>query len=356
MKDEEFLGRVYRELLGRDPDPLGLEFFADRLRNGTSRAEIVIQLAKSDEYVSLLLRRHTHIRDLRDDDPSRFVEVHPIDCDVPAKCLHMATADDFDWLEERIIANGYYERPGSWSFEISPEKEVVAEIVAAFAPERALELGCANGVVLELLRRSGIFAEGIDISRMAIARAFDGIRDRIHFGDLLDIDLPPGSFDLVFGLDIFEHLNPNRLDQYFERVEELLTPDGVLLANVPAYGPDDVFGTVLPFLYDDWVEAARQRRPFRILDIDEDGYPVHGHLVWADTEWWEAQFTARSLRRARDVEHAIHARYDRFFDVAAPFRRSLYVFVREPRPAARLDHAIAQLRTPSPVLRALPVT
>ena len=88
----------------------------------------------------------------------------------------------------------------------------------------------------------------------------DDVRDRIHLGDLLDLDLPT-DYDLVFGLDIFEHLNPNRLDKYLAAIHERLVDGGVLFAVVPAFGTDAVFGEAFPLYLDEW-QADLDARPF----------------------------------------------------------------------------------------------
>jgi cyclopropane fatty-acyl-phospholipid synthase-like methyltransferase len=86
-----------------------------------------------------------------------------------------------------------------WNLGIDVDKRVIAEIVASFAPARALELGCAAGAVLEVLEEHGVAAEGVEISVSAIAQATDSVRGHIHRGDLLSRDLQP-VHDLVFGL------------------------------------------------------------------------------------------------------------------------------------------------------------
>lgn len=47
--DEDFVRVVFQYYLGRDPDPLGLEHYASRLRIGISRQQILIDVARSDE-------------------------------------------------------------------------------------------------------------------------------------------------------------------------------------------------------------------------------------------------------------------------------------------------------------------
>jgi hypothetical protein len=88
---------------------------------------------------------------------------------------------------------------------------------------------------------------------------------------LLSLDLrgpaasadPRPGYDLIFGLDVFEHLNPNRLDAYIVRLAELVGTGGFLFCHIPAFGTDPVFGTVFPLYLDRWgrtrTRAARSR-------------------------------------------------------------------------------------------------
>jgi SAM-dependent methyltransferase len=272
--------------------------------------------------------------DLRALRPERYVTREMLWTGEPVTAFRADEPADFDWLERMILAHGYYERDGIWTPDLNHDKQALAEIVAAFAPRRALELGCGSGPVLEYLRRTGVAAEGVEISRMAIARAPRGVRDRIHHGDLLALDLA-GGFDVVVGLDVFEHLNPTRLDAYLARVHALLADGGHVFANIPAFGDDPVFGLVFPVYLRDWYEDLYHERPFRLVHVDDRGYPMNGHLVWADSRWWVARFERHGLRREPDVERAIHARYDQFFDRYAAARKAFYVFSRDGREADR---------------------
>ncbi|MGI9098838.1 MAG: methyltransferase domain-containing protein [Solirubrobacteraceae bacterium] len=71
----------------------------------------------------------------------------------------------------------------------------------------ALDLGCASGGLLALLRpRAGRLA-GLELSATA-ARAAAAVADEVVQGALEDPDLPfaPGGFDLVVLADVLEHL------------------------------------------------------------------------------------------------------------------------------------------------------
>jgi hypothetical protein len=325
LSDAAFIEKAYRDILGREPDAEGVAFYRRVLREGVSRTAVLVSLMKSDEYTSKLPRKLRVIAGLRALRPDRYRDTVDRSNDYPIAVFEAASPDDFDWLEAAILEHGYYEKPGVWNLEVDTDKRVIAEIVASFAPSRALELGCAAGAVLEGLQDLGVEAEGLDISAMAIARASARVRDRIHQGDLLSIELP-SAYDMVFGLDVFEHLNPNRLDAYVHRIAEITRDGGFLFCNIPAFGEDPVFGTLFPFYVDGWEQDAAAGRPFSTLHVDDDGYPIHGHLVWADARWWVRRFEAAGFRRLPQLEHALHKKYDAYMVRKSPARRAYFVF------------------------------
>jgi SAM-dependent methyltransferase len=220
----------------------------------------------------------------------------------------------------------------------------MGELIATFRPERALELGCATGAVMQVLFDHGIHAEGLEISRSSYDRAFPEIRDQIHFGDLLTMTLP-GDYDFIYGLDLFEHLNPNRLAQYLARLRAHARPGGWLFAVVPALGRDEVFGEVFPLYLPEWPADVDANRPFSALHCDDDGYPMHGHLIWAHTDWWVAQFAAAGFERRPDVERAVHTRYAHHLHDVAPARGSFYLFTAGPPDPATTAAVVERLGT-----------
>jgi SAM-dependent methyltransferase len=255
-----------------------------------------------------------------------------------------ASPADFDWLEAAIIANGYYEAPGVWILEVDFDKKLIAEMIASFAPSAALELGTAAGAVLACLDDLGVAAEGVEISAMAIAKAADRVRPRIHHGDLLALDLP-SKYDLVFGLDVFEHLNPNKLDAYIGRMARITRDDGFLFCNIPAFGEDAVFGTVFPFYVDSWEEEAKAGL-LRTLHVEETGYPIHGHLTWATAPWWMSRFEAAGFTRDVEIERAFHRKYDGYMTKRSPARCAYFVFGKKESARRRAD-VLARIAAPS---------
>jgi 2-polyprenyl-3-methyl-5-hydroxy-6-metoxy-1,4-benzoquinol methylase len=348
ISDQEWLAAAYRDALGRDPDPEGLRFYQSRLDAGSSRRDLAKTLVRSDEHVNRVTAELYDLPNLRERWPDRYVQARSRN-DGHVLAFRAETPEWFDRLEDAILSSNYYEKPGIWEFSLNRDKRLMAEIVASLEPAEVLEIGCSNGTVLQALHERGVRVTGLDISPSAVALADESIRDRIRIGDLLTATLPT-NYDVIYGLDVFEHLNPNRLGVYLERVRALTNPGGFVFTNLPAFGEDPEFGTVFPLDLVDWDAEAARGELFSLLPVDQDGYPYHGHLVWADSGWWVRQWEAAGLRREPAIERALHRRYDEYMRRSSPARRSFYVFSRDADPT-RVDGLAERIgRTGSAIL------
>ncbi len=329
--DREFLETVYRRMLGREPDAEGAASHLRALREGRPRADLVLDFAGSPEFI------HKTVKDnlaayldplpIRDERPDLYhIELRKGGTD-RVRVFRAGEGADDDWLERRILDNGYYERPGVWSFLIDEDKRMMADIARDLGARSVLDFGCSNGGVLKCLRDLGIDGEGVEISRMALDKAPAEVRDAIRLGDLLSLDLPR-RYDLALGLDIFEHLNPNRLDAYMERLFGAVREGGFLFANVPAFGADPVFGEIFGIDLESWDDDASAGRRFRSVPVDEYGYPKNGHIICAGTGWWAGRFEKAGFRREPGIERDLHRKYDAAMNGISPARKAYYVFSR----------------------------
>jgi Domain of unknown function (DUF4214)/Methyltransferase domain len=347
QSDTRFIEEAYREVLGRPADQDGLDHYRRVLRDGLGRSAVLLSLMRSEEFVNTLRPSAPALANLRALRPDRYTQTIDRSNGQTIPVFDAAESSDVDWLERMILEQKYYEHPGVWAFGVDFDKRTMAEILASFAPERLLELGCAAGAVLACLDDLGVPAEGVEISSLAIGLAPDRVRSRIHHGDLLTLDLP-AVYDVVFGLDVFEHLNPNRLGAYIQRLWEISRPGAYLFCNIPAFGADPAFGTVFPLYIDTWAADAAAGRAFSRLHVDELGYPIHGHLVWADCRWWVKQFEAQGFRREPQIEDAVHQKWDGYFERRSPARKALFVFSKQGA-AGRHEAVVERIRA-----RALP--
>lgn len=328
-----FVIATFSELLGRTPEEEGLTNGVATLRGGVSRRDFAMQVIGSPEArnrEASTVAGLAHLPDLVAMRPELYELAHSTGNRTgrPVRALRAGDPGDIDWVERMIRQHGYYEMPNAWHLEVDTDKQVLGQIIAAFQPTRSLELGCSSGAVLSVLDELGIAAEGIDISTSSRGRAAPAVRPRIHYGDLLSVDLLPG-YDVFCGFDIFEHLNPGHLGRYLDRIGGLLRPGGFVVTNIPAYGEDEVFGTAFTPELVAWQERDGT---YDLWPVDACGFPHLGHLVWATSAWWTKRFTDAGLTRVVDVERAIHGRYGAWMSASAPARRSFFVFARQPDP------------------------
>jgi SAM-dependent methyltransferase len=97
------------------------------------------------------------------------------------------------------------------------------------APGRLLDLGCANGVLVESACKAGYEAEGIDLSPIAVEEGrARGLKLSVS---TIEEWQPEHRYNVITGYDILEHvLDP--LD-FMQNVHRLLEPDGIAIISVP---------------------------------------------------------------------------------------------------------------------------
>lgn len=119
-------------------------------------------------------------------------------------------------------------------------REIFARVYAAASPRRSLVLGCTTGKDLALLDpRVTTVAVGVDVNPEYLAMAR---RELDHLacvelieGDVLELQLASGGFDLVHAALLLEYVNPGAL---FARMRSWLAADGrcTIVSQDPAPG------------------------------------------------------------------------------------------------------------------------
>lgn len=138
---------------------------------------------------------------------------------------------------------GYYRDPGyiegDYFAEVreSPEVAIFREALvwlgrrraAMGVPEvgRVLDVGAGSGGFLELARRSGWEAAGVELSPELAARAAERTGAEVLQGDFERADLAGRTFDAITMWDVLEHTAAP--GAFLERARDLLEADGVLV-------------------------------------------------------------------------------------------------------------------------------
>jgi SAM-dependent methyltransferase len=160
-----------------------------------------------------------------------------------------------DAFLERLRADIYPEPPSGVHSAIS--QQMFAELSKHFpqaAGAKVLDVGCGQGVALEIFRDAGLDPLGITLGADAEVCRQKGLNVREM--DFAFLDFPDASFDLVWCRHAIEH----SVFPFFtlSELHRLLKPGGVLYLEVPA--PD--------------TSCAHQTNP--------NHYSVLGRSMWLD--------------------------------------------------------------------------
>lgn len=332
MEDERVIEALYEGILKRAADSGGRQTYVLALRDGKPLADIVSDLLGSDEYrrKSAAIAPSRVLPDLTKLIPDKYVRTES-----DSVIFKASSVKDFDLLEDLIARHRYYDSLGVWTPKIDLDKRITAAIVGGLGARSCLELGCFSGSVLSVLQSQGVDVCGVELSHLAFVLAHDNIHQNLRFGDLLDLNFSE-QFDVVLAMDILEHLNPTKLDRYIAKINALMQPNGFVYVNSPMFGTDDTFGSPFKSYVPEWRDEG-DNVFWHHLHCDAQGWPMHGHLIWASPQWWEAAFASGGLVRDRRIEATIHGCLADFFDSYAPARKSFFV-LRTPTPGFQPEY------------------
>lgn len=321
---DRLIGDAFRAILGREIDASGLAHFRSAFAQGATPQDFLAALLGSEEYRGRALGTalpKIELPDLATQFPDEYWRG-------PDGVNHLLVRgingpEDYNRFERLIIDHHYYDGfNGTYYPTLDTSKKVTAAMMIGLQPKRSLELGCFNGIVVGLLNQAGVDARGIDPSHLAFALADPAVRGKIMFGDLLRLPVE-GSFDVIAGMDIYEHLNPVKLGDYLRKTASILSPDGFVIMCSPMFGEDRIFGNVCPKYLPEW-EGDGEDDEWTHITCDDRGWPFLGHLIFQNTRWWEKQCRLAGLVRDTEIEVFIHSKLEDFYKVA-PYRKGMFV-------------------------------
>ncbi len=235
------------------------------------------------------------------------------------------------------LSKGAAPAPGGLDYSLYEFGLREQDVIEAFqAPDvqrfqgcrRVLDIACGPGVFLEMLRESGIHAEGVERSPEAVGYA-RGLGLTIHEEDVLAfMGSHPASYDGVYCSHFIEHLPFDAVRTLVAGVAEVLQPGGRAVFVFP--NPESIRSQLLGFWRDP--EHVRFYHPALVallaasegLDVVEGGesrevgpFPphppvranagsgVHGQPGAADEHstggWWRAALRRLGILPGRDT-------------------------------------------------------
>lgn len=152
-----------------------------------------------------------------------------------------------DWktrLYDSYVSTGRAEAPETATALDSPYyMKLIAGILPSKKDIAILDLACGHGGLIHNLKKSGYRnVTGVDISQEQVSVAhrlgIPEVECRSITQFLLQAD--KGSFDVVFLMDILEHLEPQETMDLFDNIHRIIRDNGLLVAHVP--NGEGIFG------------------------------------------------------------------------------------------------------------------
>jgi SAM-dependent methyltransferase len=157
---------------------------------------------------------------------------------------------------------------------------------------RILDVGCGTGANLLMLSQFGQ-AEGVDVSEDALAFCRARGLDQVKLGAAEALPYADGTFDLVTGLDVVEHLDDDLAG--LKEMRRVLRPGGRVLLFVPAF----------MFLWGLQDDVSHHRRRYRLPELrrvlEQAGFEVE-RSTYANITFFAPILLGRKLMRLTGIK------------------------------------------------------
>ncbi len=213
---------------------------------------------------------------------------------------HYDISDDFYRLfldEDMQYSCAYFARDDMTLEQAqAAKKEQIARKLLLEPDLHVLDIGCGwGGMALTLARDYGVRVTGVTLSENQLSSAQKRVddadlSDRItfHLMDYRDLD---GPFDRIVSVGMLEHVGAPHYGDYFDKVSELLAPDGVALIHTIAR-------CAPPMAHSPWIHKYIFPGGY-VPSLSELAPAVEQSGLWTcDMEVWRLHY-AKTLRHWR---------------------------------------------------------
>ncbi|NRB03291.1 MAG: class I SAM-dependent methyltransferase [Rhodobacteraceae bacterium] len=201
-----------------------------------------------------------------------------LDADMQYSCAYFPTDDTS--LEDAQIA----------------KKALIARKLCLEPDMHVLDIGCGwGGMALTLARDHGVRVTGITLSENQLATArkraeAEGLADRVTFR-LQDYRHEKATYDRIVSVGMLEHVGVPNYGTYFDKVAELLAPDGVALIHT-------IGRSAPPMSHSQWINKYIFPGGY-VPSLSELAPALESSGLWqTDIEIWRLHY-AKTLRHWR---------------------------------------------------------
>gem|GEM_PF-6277577 len=177
-------------------------------------------------------------------------------------------------------ASAYFETKGPTRWLFMRRFQVAADYLRSLAKtESILDAGTGIGFFLPTLAKFAKKITAVDYAQYTLAYAQAMCRQRhlnkIKFiqADLLSLNLPKNSFDVINVLSVLEHIPPKQLPRLMTQFKSWLKPNGYLIAGWPNEGGQ------LFKLAQTWEKKLFRPKMLQSLKDDRRQYKPLGHVA-----------------------------------------------------------------------------
>ncbi|CDN86813.1 MULTISPECIES: SAM-dependent methyltransferase [Hydrogenophaga] len=161
---------------------------------------------------------------------------HTRETDSEAIQYHYDVSNAFygEWLDENMVYSCAYFENGDETLDQAQVKKIdhILRKIRLQPGQRLLDIGCGWGaLVLRAAQQFGAQCVGVTLSQNQFDLATErvkraGLQDRIQIRLQDYRDVKDGPFDRITSVGMFEHVGLDNLVPYFQKIRQLLKPDG----------------------------------------------------------------------------------------------------------------------------------
>jgi SAM-dependent methyltransferase len=123
------------------------------------------------------------------------------------QALTSPNTEFYSRIYDRLYRLGYHRHD-----DYSHAKKLVEQITQHWNPQSVLDVGCSIGWTLDYFSKRNVHAVGVDVSKVAIAKAQRLGRDA-RLASAHSLPFHDRAFDVVLSTDCLEHLRPEDAPQ-----------------------------------------------------------------------------------------------------------------------------------------------